>query len=347
MRPFALKPRLILHIGAHRTATSALQDYLHRNFDALLAKGFFMAFNKRRHLKLINNLFSGERQVDEAAATIRERMRKHGEHVHTAIITDEDICTRRDLGILAGFRDIFDVKVVYILRRQDTWLESWFLQNIKWQWNKKLSHCTFDEFMGMREDFHWIHYDAYVRHLEDLFGTENVLLKVMEKRQMPGSGPIAAFCDAIGLTDRADLQPAALVNESFSPAISEFMRCLPLDAARPEFRSVLTQACSKVDMELNGGQKKSERLLSHDARVALMAEYAPGNQALAQRRFGRSELFLEPLPPRDEAPASMKLPEDSYALMQRYVAPLVLALIRHEQAQAQKAEKADAEKASK
>ena len=200
-----LKRTLVLHIGAHRTATTALQDYLYANFFKLQDEGFFYPYKIRRHRKLMTNILNGNRSPEGVATDISGRADKREQDIHTIILSDEDVSMRRDLSILAEFRAYFDVKVVYTLRRQDTWLESWFFQNIKWQWNKKLSHCTFDEFLGMREDFHWIHYGRYVSHLEELFGQENIILNVLEKDQMP-QGPIVAFCDSIGeggLTERA------------------------------------------------------------------------------------------------------------------------------------------------
>lgn len=332
-----MKRTLILHIGAHRTATSALQEYLHANFDPLQEKGFFYPFKIRRHLKMMNNLFNGERTPADVAQTLTIRADKRPHAIHTVILSDEDVCMRRDLSVLAKFREWFDVKVVFTLRRQDSWLESWFFQNIKWQWNKKLSHCTFDEFMAMREDFHWIHYDRYLRHLETLFGQENIIVNVHERDQMKG-GPIETFCDSIGLTDREGFRAPAHINESYSPAISEFMRCLPLDVAPVSYRGMLTQACAEIDKALHGSSKKqSERLMPLEQRAAVMADYAAGNRAVAQRYFGREELFFDPLPAADAPLARMELPADSYALMRDLVTPLMQAVIAHQAAE--KAEK--------
>ena len=328
-----MKRTLILHIGAHRTATSALQEYLHANFGQLQEKGFFYPFKVRRHLKLMNNLFSGERNPAEVAQTLTKRADKRPHPIRTVILSDEDICMRRDLSVLAAFREWFDVKVVFTLRRQDSWLESWFFQNIKWQWNKKLSHCTFDEFIAMREDFHWIHYDRYLRHLETLFGQENIIVNVHERDQMKG-GPIETFCDSIGLTDREGFSAPPHINESYSPAMSEFMRCLPLDEAHPGYRGVLTQACADIDKALHGGgRKQSERLMPPAQRAAVMADYAAGNRAVAQRYFGREELFFDPLPGADAPLARMELPADSYALMRDLVTPLMQAVIAHQAAE--------------
>ncbi|WP_261397315.1 hypothetical protein [Leisingera aquaemixtae] len=281
----------------------------------------------------MNNLFSGKRAPAEVAQTLTERADKRTQRIHTVILSDEDICMRHDLGVLAAFREWFDVKLVFTLRRQDSWLESWFFQNIKWQWNKKLSHCTFDEFMALREDFHWIHYDRYLRHLEELFGQENIILNVHERDQMKG-GPIETFCDSIGLTDRSGFSAPGHINESYSPAMSEFMRCLPLDEAAPGYRGMLTAACARIDQALNGGgRKQSERLMPPAQRAAVMTEYADGNRAVAQRYFGREELFFDPLPAADIPLARMELPADSYTLMRDLVTPLMQAVIAHQAAE--------------
>lgn len=325
-----MKRKLILHIGAHRTATSALQAFLFDNFQPLKTKGFFYPFKVRRHLRLINQLFSGQRDIAEVMQTITERADKQPHPIHTIILSDEDICMRRDLSLLGRFRETFDVKVVFTLRRQDIWLESWFFQNIKWQWNAKLSHCTFDDFIGMREDFHWIHYDRYVRHLEDVFGKENIILNIHEKGQMP-DGPIETFCNSIGLTDRSGFSAPAHINESFSPLISEFMRCLPLGEAQPSYRNVLTAACAEIDKTLTGGSKQSERVMPYDQRQAVMSEYTDGNAAIAKRYFNRDALFFDPLPAADAPLAQMSLPTNSYELMSKYVWPLMHRIIEEHQ----------------
>lgn len=340
-----MKRRLILHIGAHRTATSALQAFLFSNFQPLKERGVLYPFRVRRHLKLMNELLNKKRDVKDVAQNLTTRANNQPHDIHTIVLSDEDVCMRRDLSLLGQFRDSFDVKVVFTLRRQDIWLESWFFQNIKWQWNEKLSHCSFDEFMDMREEFHWIHYDRYVRHLEEVFGRDNIILNIHEKGQMP-DGPIEAFCDSIGLTDREGFSAPAHINESFSPQISEFMRCLPLDAADPGYRGRLTAVCAKIDKALTGGSKQSERLLPHDRRVALMAEYEAGNRAIAQRYFGRDTLFLDALPGPDAPLATMALPDDSYRLMMDYVAPLLAGIIADHEKQEEKAKEKGQEKAT-
>ena len=319
---------LYLHIGTHRTATSSIQAFMLANWETLLARGIFHPMRIGRHFALFNAIFAERRTAKDVAQDLLLRASKHPVEVNSIVLSDEDVCMRTDLSPLAGFRKHFDVKVVFALRRQDLWLESWYLQNIKWQWNKSLSHLTMTEFLARADEFHWAHYDRLLNHLEEVFGRENVLPYVFEKAQMP-EGPVAAFCSQIGLHDLTGLKPAPHVNSSHSPSIAEFVRCLPLDEAPDKFRARLETAVKAVDRQLAAtAGSDSALLMDYDTRMAVLASHATGNANVARRYFGRDELFLDPLPARDAPLAQMKLPPDSETLMRDYVAPLIRGLIK-------------------
>jgi hypothetical protein len=318
---------LYLHIGAHRTATTSIQQFLVRDFDSLVQNGCLVPMRKARHFEIMNKLFSNNLAAAEAAADLNRRADNKANEITKLILTDEDVCMRSDLSPLAAFRDHFDVKVIYSLRRQDLWLESWYFQNIKWQWNPSLAHITFDAFLARREEFHWVHYDRYVRHLEDLFGKENILLSLFEKEQMP-QGPIHAFLSQIGLAHLFRPEATPHVNSSMSAAMVEFTRHLPLGEFSETQRGFLLNALEAVDQtNMGNSSKQSERLLTADQRRAVLAEYEPGNTVLAQRYFDRSDLFLAPLPAPDAQLAQLIIPDDAPTLIDRFVTPLLRQLI--------------------
>ena len=319
---------LYLHIGNHRTATSSIQAFMLSNWETLLSRGVFHPLRIGRHFALFNAIFSGRRTVREVSQDLMARARKHPHDVHSIVLSDEDVCMRPDLSLLGQFAQHFDVKVVFGLRRQDLWLESWYLQNIKWQWNKSMSHLTLTEFLARQEDFHWAYYDRLLTHCDAVFGQENVLPYVYEKAQMP-DGPVAAFCNRIGLTDVTGLTPAPHVNQSYSPGVAEFVRLLPLDEAPDKYRTRLENALKQVDAQLvPRPADNSTLLLDHATRSEIMSRHAPGNAAIARRYFGRDHLFLEPLPPADAPLAQMVVPQDSAALMRDYVTPMLRGLIK-------------------
>lgn len=319
---------LYLHIGTHRTATTSIQAFMLANWEALLKHGILHPMRIARHFALFNAIFTGRRSVKDVSADLLRRAAKQDREVHSIVLSDEDVCMRKDLSVLAEFRAHFDVKVIFALRRQDLWLESWYLQNIKWQWNKSLSHLTLDTFMARADEFHWAHYDPLLTQLEALFGQENILPYVFEKAQMP-NGPVAAFCDKIGLTDLTGLTPAPHVNSSHSPSIAEFVRLLPLDEAPDKYRTQLEKAVRAVDQQLTvDSGEHSSLLLDHDRRMAVLKVHEEGNANVARRYFGRDQLFMEPVPAPDAPLAQMRLPQDSESLMRDYVAPMIRGLIK-------------------
>lgn len=318
---------LHLHIGTHRTATSSVQAFLHANGPALMRRGILYPFGVKRHVVQMNRLFAGQLPAADLAADLTTRADSRRQPVSQIILSDEDICMRRDLTPLAPLRETFDVKVIFALRRQDLWLESWYLQNVKWQWNPTLAHAAFPEFLARREEFHWADYAAYVDHLEAVFGRENVRLYVFEKAQMP-QGPVAAFAAAAGIGDIAGLAPAPHANPSHSALVSEFMRRLPLDEAPPPVRGLFERACSALDAHLDKSPSEaSPFLIDPETRAAILDRHAAGNARLARTYFGREALFLEPPPPADAPLARLALPDSPDALMDRLVAPFVRELI--------------------
>ena len=319
--------QLMIHVGAHRTATTSTQKFLNANGPKLLEQGVLYPYRESRHLKIMNRLFSGELSAEELADDLTRRADRRPKPVHTVVLSDEDIVMRRDLSPLAKLSGRFDVTILYTLRRQDLWLESWYFQNVKWQWDRALAHLTFDRFMAQRDRFHWIHYDDCVRSLERLFGQENVRLGVFEKGQMP-RGPVIELAERIGLTNLEGFTEAPHINASMSAEVVELARRLPLDQLAPPDRHVLRRALEGLDREKLGNTgKQSELLLDRRAREAVLKDYAAGNRAVAKRYFDREELFLDPLPDRSAPLAKLEIPADSATLIDRLVAPLLLQMI--------------------
>ncbi len=324
--------KLYIHVGTHRTATSSIQSFLNDNAQELRKQGVLRPYGARRHFAVINRLFQDRGkdfaplEVSDMAQELDQRAETREGDIHSIIISDEDIVMRRDLTRLAALRDTFDVKVVLFVRRQDLWLESWYMQNVKWQWDGSICHLTFAEFMARQDSFHWIDYDTCTAHLEEVFGRENVLVQVFEKDQMP-NGPVEAFCSLVGI-DQTTLPVAPPhTNSSLSPLMTEFMRHLPLDQMKPPVRLHFERACMRVDNSISKSSEETVPLLLRPKeRKRVMARFKYGNIRVARRYFGRDELFLEPMPADDAVLARLSLPADSNEVMTRLVAPLIREL---------------------
>ena len=317
--------KLYVHLGNHRTGTTSIQEFMFANRGKLAAQGILFPNNTRRHLALMDGLFekgNGARIAEDLEAKAEAR------GVHTVVLSEEDVCKRTDLSPLAALAERFDVRLVFVMRRQDLWLESWFSQNVKWQWDEELRHMDWDAFLAGRARFHWIDYDATVARLEALFGPEAVELAVFDRELMP-EGPVAAFARIVGVRDLSVLGKMPTLNYGFSPMMSEVMRRLPLHEAEGPLRAKINRACEAADrawQERHG--KVAKRIMDPETRRAVMGEYEAGNARLARRRFGRDALFAEPLPGADAPYGAPALPADPERLVDDLVAPMISDLIR-------------------
>ncbi|QUS36091.1 hypothetical protein [Falsirhodobacter algicola] len=326
------KRTLYVHIGAHRTATTSIQAFLNANHAPLKAKGYLVPFGTGRHMDQLNGLLNGRVSPEDFAADLTRRAESHPETIHSIVLSDEDVAKRHDLSKLARLGRHFDVKIIYALRRQDLWLESWWSQNVKGQWDAQLANKTFDDFIRDRGEFHWIDYDAFVGRLEKQFGAENINLFVFERESMP-EGVAGTFCRAMGLSDMSGLRDAPRQNGSMTPQISEVMRQLPLTRTTQAFRQHLVAAFAQADRTVRA-MKLPQLILTHKDRTALMAGYAAGNDALARRRFGRDTLFLEPMPAADAPVADLALPSSGDVMMEMVLRPFVEGLMEIEASRA-------------
>ncbi|KAA8610005.1 hypothetical protein [Salipiger aestuarii] len=311
-------PRILyLHIGTHRTATSSIQKFMHENFQPLMRAGCLYPMRVPRHNRMMSAIFDGRQDVHELSAMLTRLADEKPHDIRAIALSDEDVAQHDDLSPLLPFTDHFDVRIVYAMRRQDLWLESWFFQNVKWQWTPLLSHCCFDEMLALREHFHWIRYDSFLAQLETLFGAEALRPWVFEDHAMPG-GPVREFCRQIGLADMEGTTQPPRVNRSMSAQMTEFARQLPLDAFDLTARDLLCRAMETIDPGPPG-----ERVMPPAQRREILAEYEAGNAAVARRYFDRETLFLDPVPDEDTPLGQLALPEDSAELMRRFIAPLL------------------------
>ena len=308
---------LYLHAGVHRTATTAIQNYLAQNHSHLVDHGVLFPYNTPRHSRLFHDLRTGAKSVSNVAKDLKRRADNKRGTIKSIILSDEDLCCHKSLEFLRPFQDHFEVKFIYAMRRQDRWLESWYLQNIKWQWDPELAHITFAEFLQKRGSFHWIDYALFLTQRAAEFGTENLLVSRFEKSTMP-QGPVAAFCKLVALPEPTDTPP--LKNESLTPATAELLRYFPLDQAHPKLRRIFEHAAFQLQAS---PRETSPYLLTPCDRKSILSQYSASNQSIAQKYFSEQTLFQDALTDLGRTPENLTLPDSSHAVLADMVSPLL------------------------
>lgn len=304
--------KLILHIGTHKTGSTALQRFLSANPHSLSDLGIHYAAPPRAikasllvHLVNIND----QRRIRQFLISHIESARR--KRAHTLIVSAEgfyamalvpalcrgqpcaDLLDRDHVSINRLHASIpghvLDTKVVCYFRRPDHFAESWYNQQVKYG---SLFAGDFAEFLSLT--YPALRYNAYVGRWADVFGKKNCSVRVYEN---VSSSIIADF--AHGVLNISDLSPFVTprraVNERMSRDLLEFKRSVNRSAVYEEM-SLERRIFQLLDE--SAGLRETEpdyyqAFLSPDQRGELLAGLSDEMAAL-QSSFG-----LPPFPDFD------------------------------------------------
>lgn len=229
--------KLFIHIGAHKTGTTAIQNFLALNREKLKNRGFLYPGSANNHYRLSQEIRHDENVVentDSESLEIINEIRENYNSCHSFILSSEgfwEIIPPKHPQILKDFISKtgleFDIKILLYCRSQDTWLESAYQQQIK-QVNVR-SVQTFREIIDKKLFFVTIDYYTLLSNWSDAFGKESITARIYEKHSK-GDGLLDDFCDFVEIYDRNRLVKPSLSqsNIGLRPESIEFLRYLNL-----------------------------------------------------------------------------------------------------------------------
>ncbi len=292
---------LFLHVGTYKTGTTSIQNFLRLNRAALEAQGFYYPvegmyyFPAESSQSLLAHAVLGRRpdyigdvnfDLDTCIAEIRRDIQKSqcpkvivsSEHFVNASTEAE---VRRILAVFSGL--VSKVTVVIYLRRQDTFFESIWSQQIK----KGQITSSFAEYMATVAT---VDYFRYLEMLTRVVGHQNIVVRPYENLQLYKHDVVADFLNAI----ECDIHYVQESRENESPPtdLIELMRIFGksfgLCRDREAFNQILRNMPIKIDT-------RRYALLSEQARSALIERYRESNGHVARKYLGRADggLFLE------------------------------------------------------
>ncbi len=176
---------------------------------------------------------------------------------------------------IAYLAEGFEPHIIILIRRQDTYIESLYNQNIK-----RLETRTFETFLDEfpRENWHWAdNIDIYAKY----FGRDNVTVIPFEQIVYAKSGR-NEFLDtvlmAIGISTRFTFKDLPVVNASLAPRTIEVQRIANLHLEERE-------ALGLADWFATNIQKKpgdSHKLMSDAMRQDILEYYRLSNTRLCE-----------------------------------------------------------------
>ena len=312
--------KFILHIGAHKTGTTTIQEFCALNRDALQSVG--LIYPDLRHIEgrernshhgLAAAMSSSPRarpQEYEVREFIRELATSCSDH-DAALFSAESIWRHvrkpsesgdfweGHQNYLLALKDLFAphrTEIVLVLRRQDTFAESLFQENVKMRFYNK----SFETFIGA-----FAHFWAFRRRIEmlrEIFDSVTVL----PFEAMSRSDLCASFLDAIGVKV-FDAHPVPRKNTGLPTQVVLFLQQmnarLDKDAARSLRRHLM-------NLSVDGAfDFEPIRLFSSDERRSFLDTFADEN-AWLRENFGvtGASFFPDNIP--DMPGRSMLLPDE-------------------------------------
>lgn len=290
--------KLIVHIGANKTGSSAIQRFLSMNSLVLREEGVVVPDNEF-HLsdkvqgyhvfgfqKLLQDPLEGRRHLEEAIDTVAAACPE----AHTILLSAENLTANPAAPSL--FENLireYDTRIVMYIRRQDEYiLSSWQ------QWNSKISKdfwaWAISE-IGNRGNWH-----AYLKNWENVVAKYRIEVRIFERPRLEGGDVVEDFYSMLGLSRPMNTlrHSQNTVNPGFSDSITDLVKGNELIFKSPHdnefYNFVMTMTGDKY---LKNSRESSISFLQ---RQAIIAKYRKQNDRVRDKYFPHltGELFSPP-----------------------------------------------------
>ena len=279
---------LYLHIGSHKTGTTSLQNTLHSNSETLARNGYsyyapagwkcihpFMLRNKAKGLVPNGMHFHHLRTLLSEMSALQGDIIASSENLSFVF----ELAQLRKLHrvLVRGFTQI---KIVCYIRRQDSHVVSHHQEG-----TKPRRHAETDLFgFESRAIPHWhkqhdlyLDYNAKLAMWSEVFGRENIIVRVFDHRYLKDGDAVKDFLDIVGIEGQITSQKR--LNESVGYEKSKLGHLINQFAVDEHLKAALLRHCD------NSGKL----LPTPEEARAYYARYRDSNIAL-NRQFSLSEI---------------------------------------------------------
>lgn len=281
-RPF------FLHVGVHKTGTTALQKFLHDNQKDLETLG---VHRLRTGVPADNAHSWGNHDLawtlrDQDSKGLWKAVADEAAPYKAVLASSEELSSikqvRRYAPVRAAVPD-FVFRPICYLRRQDQLLESTYNFHVKSLGETK-SIMEFAERIMKRMDF-----DKVLDCLAQTFGEETVILRIYDPEYMKGD-IFDDFLDAIGLPDAEGLnKPKTTLNPGLTREGLEKM--LEANRAYQDSPAKLALKRESILRTYAAPSWTEHEILTKDERRVVMRQFRSGNNQAARRFLNRPALF--------------------------------------------------------
>jgi hypothetical protein len=314
--------RILLHIGANKTGSSAVQDFLRRNYKTLLAHGLLVADKELassdrvtgEHVFAFQDFFN---RSDRGNLEARLRALSR-ENARMVLLSAENLSNGANFQFFKQALTGLDCKVLLYIRRQDELLTS------SWQqWNSK-REVDFDAWLVLALQRHG-HWQRCIEGWEGVAGPGNVIIRVFQGTDLVRGDVVDDYISQLDFDGPAPqfTRAEGLVNPSYSDVITPMVSGSKFLFASEHDNDFYTMV-GKLTGKHYATQKKVS-LLSREQRNKIIEFYRLQNEHICRRYFpGRPRLF-EPV---DHGKYEYLTPEELMRRQLEFVTSLIYAMYK-------------------
>lgn len=267
---------LVIHIGTHKTGTTALQSFLARHSDSLRDKGLRYLATGRDDTTAHHPLPWSLRGKHKVPMSIWAKLRAELGHnpARYDVLSSEGFWFTEAAAVKAELAGVRDVRIVMYLRRQDKYLQSLYKQTVTG--GRRISFEEWRAKYVFRGD-----YLKVVRDWVGQFGAEAVEIRPYERRGATVN-VVGDFLGALGIDAGEEMERVSKRRRNPTPRreVLNFIRAfnqLDLECNRDAMLASIVRR--------NDAYIRSADLLDPAQCAALMAEFAQSNGELAARYY--------------------------------------------------------------
>ena len=284
----------ILHIGAGKTGSSAIQGFIRDNHHWLRRHGIAIPNGKFRFAQNIggHQVFGCQEFFNADGVGFFHRLNHMMEKraAQTVLLSAENMSNSGNEKYFRKFCATYKTKVILYIRRQDEYLAS------AWQqWYGK----TNSNLDGWLQDaiFKLAHWDKTIAAWENVAGRGNVVPRVFERKRLPEGNVVYDFLNALELdwnTHKTELKlDMGDVNRSYHNILTSMFagRSDLFEGVHDDkFYRFITSVCGEKYLG-----SSSLSLISRDWRERIISHYDSGNNLVREQFFASEPSLFSPI----------------------------------------------------
>ncbi|MEQ1742218.1 MAG: tetratricopeptide repeat protein [Candidatus Nitrotoga sp.] len=295
--------KVYLHIGWHKTGSTAIQVFMMRNRSAILKESGILYpvcghSTIGHHLvawslqEPITSTWAKEIKFSETAEVVFARIFQEAESygVTTLVLSSEEFSATNQYSIvrLARILKGHEVKLIVYLRRQDEYVESLYNQCVK-DYGARVGE-SFEHFLHGQIKANWLDYGSYLDNWVSLFPDLSVDFRVYDRNRFPEKNVVLDFMQAIGLPSSPSYQMGDMeANPSLSTRSVKVLARVNAEVSldRAEHERVVAILLNAETEE----SRKQEIFLSPSERLTLLNSFKASNDRMFKRWLDKPNLF--------------------------------------------------------